>query len=107
MTDVALKEFLERRIDDLAERMTQRFVLADYAIAKAEQSMEKRLDGMNEFRNALTDQATKMASRESVDSLRDAMNQMDKRVAVQSAMIGFIVSLVTSLLGLILHWAVR
>ena len=53
-----LKKYVDARVSDLRS-----------AIEGSRQTMEKRLDGMNEFRDSLKDQAEKFASKESVDAI--------------------------------------
>ena len=60
--EVTLKELVESRISALEQ-----------ARKTAERSMEKRLDGMNEFRETLSDQAGRMATKEHVLELRDRL----------------------------------
>jgi hypothetical protein len=52
---VTLKEHLETRLDAL-----------DKSIAVATQALEKRLSGMNEFRDTLRDQAARFVTRDEV-----------------------------------------
>ncbi len=94
MTDVALREYLERRIDDIERRMLDRFLLNDQALTKAEMMMTARLNAMNEFRDALKDQANRMATRmelekvdESVRELQRAKANLDGRLFVISGLI--------------------
>lgn len=94
MTDVALREYLERRIDDLERRMLDRFLLNDQALTKSETRMTDRLHSMNEFREALKDQTNRMATRmelekvdESVRELQRAKANLDGRLFVLSGVI--------------------
>jgi hypothetical protein len=72
---VALKEHLESRIE--AQRVYFEAVIAalEKATVIAAGSMEKRLDGMNEFRDALQDQAGRMAT------MTDVNLKIDKATA--------------------------
>jgi hypothetical protein len=49
------KDFFERTIFDFEKRMDERFASQVAAISKAEVAVEKRLEGMNEFRSQLDD----------------------------------------------------
>jgi CHASE3 domain sensor protein len=105
MTDVALKEYLERRLDDLARRLDDRTAQNDVAVAKAERMMNDRLNSMNEFRDALRDQANRMATRveverldQTVQELQRARANLDGRLLVVSAGISIAVSIVLWLL---------
>jgi hypothetical protein len=55
---VSIKEYVDGRFADLRE-----------AISDARGTMEKRLEGMNEFRDSLRDQSSKFATKEALESL--------------------------------------
>lgn len=70
---------LRHRQKDLERRLDERFALGDKAIeaalaaqkeavVKSEASIDKRLEGMNEFRGQLSDQANRFVPREVVDA---------------------------------------
>jgi hypothetical protein len=92
MTDreeVSVKEYLEHRLHDLDLRIEQRFKAEESARTHAYSSMESRLAGMNEFRNALRDQALQMTTRlehdvlvEKVETLRREKANLDGRILV-------------------------
>lgn len=101
MTDVALKEYLDRRIDDLRTAINERFQLSDSAVSKAERTMNERLNSMNEFRDALRDQSNRMATRvemekidETVRELQRAKANLDGRLMVFSGGISVLVTLI-------------
>lgn len=94
----------QRDIREADQRLTdQRFLAAEKAVGvaltdakvavqKAEDAQEKRLEGMNEFRKTLTDQASTFVTRTDLDSTRaligvqiaaqgTAANLLEKRVA--------------------------
>ena len=106
MTDVALKEYFDRRLDDLDRRFTDRFVLADSAVAKAERTMNERLNSMNEFRDALRDQSARMAPRSEMDKIDEAVRELqqakanlDGRLVVLSGSISLAVSVLLWTIG--------
>ncbi len=111
-TDVALKEYLDRRVDDLTVSVKDRFTLNDSAIAKAERTMNERLNSMNEFRDALKDQAGRMATRievEKVDQvvqeLQRAKANLDGRIVIFSIVVSVGVSaIVTVVVAALLQW---
>ncbi len=115
MTDVALKEYLDRRIDDLKVAITDRFALNDNAIAKAERTMNERLNSMNEFRDALKDQAGRMATRAEVERVDLAVQELqrsranlDGRLVVFSTGISACVSIVVAVVvGVLLKWVLK
>jgi len=68
-----------------AERAVQAALLsAEKAVTKAEVAQEKRLEGVNEFRAQLTDQAATFIRREEVDirfgAMADRLNETNTRV---------------------------
>lgn len=95
MTEVPLKEFIESRLASV-----------EHAIAKSERLLEVRLATMNEFRESLRDQASRMATKEQVDS---EIKQLERRLqileryksyllgwsAAAAATVAFIISIAT------------
>lgn len=63
--DVKLKEYIESKLVDIDKRTEQ-----------ARVSMEKRLDAMNEFRDALRDQSVNSPTRSEVNSKFDAIENI-------------------------------
>ena len=139
MTDVPLKEHLEQqiqaldvrvdqRISDLDVRIAQRFELIRIALDKADSTMSVRLDNMNEFRDALKDQANrgvtrdlydklnedvnivkqKMIDRELYSRLESKVNQLAENQANRDGRIAVIASIVSAVTGtamyLLVHW---
>ena len=101
MTDVALKEYFDRRLEDLERRIQDRFMQGDSAVTKAERTMNERLNSMNEFRDALRDQANRMATRmeldkleEDVQELRRVKANLDGRLVVLSGGISLATSVI-------------
>lgn len=87
MTDVALRDHLEAMIREMDRRYEQRFLASEHAVMKSENSMNVRLTSMNEFRDALNDQAGRMATRaelervdQEVQDLRRAKANLDGRL---------------------------
>ena len=110
MTDVALRDYLERLIHEADRRYEQRFAASEQAVLKAERTMSSRLDSMNEFRDALKDQAARMATRvevdridESVQALQRDKANLDGRLVVLSAGTSIVVS---AIVGLAIKWLV-
>jgi SMC interacting uncharacterized protein involved in chromosome segregation len=86
VTDVTLREHLERQIVDLARRIDQRFAATEQAVMKAEQMMNERLAGMNEFRDALRDQSQQFAARADVARTEQQINLLQQQVATRIEM---------------------
>ncbi|HEX6827214.1 MAG TPA: hypothetical protein VF077_12925 [Nitrospiraceae bacterium] len=67
MSEVPLKEHLEKQIGALDRYVDERIASMKSAIDVAEEKLGHRLEGMNEFRSALKDQASRLAAKEEVD----------------------------------------
>ena len=61
---VLLKEFIEVQLKAHDRLNDTRFTSIERAVEVASAQMDKRLDGMNEFRNTLKDQASKFITRD-------------------------------------------
>ncbi len=67
-TILALKEHLEARISALKENVGTALIASDKAVSKAEVASERRFDGVNEFRQTLSDQAATFLTRNEYNS---------------------------------------
>ncbi len=101
-----LRAYVDVRLADLIDRVTERFALNDSSVAKAERTMNERLNSMNEFRDALKDQANRMATRlelerveADVNELRRAKANFDGRMVIVSGGISLAVTVVLWALG--------
>jgi hypothetical protein len=103
--DVSLREFLLAQIDAVEKRSDQRFEAmkaqvdaafeaSQRAIDKADISTEKRFEGVNEFRSALSDQSAHFVTNETlavlgdklqagIDRNRDDLDVLAKRIDVR------------------------
>lgn len=83
-TDVSLREYLmaqitaaERRADlrfeAMKEQVAAAFASSQRAIDKADMATEKRFEGVNEFRAALSDQATRFVTAQTLAVLADKL----------------------------------
>ena len=104
-TDVSLREYLVAQIDAAEKRSEQRFesmkhqidaafAASQTAIDKADQATEKRFEGVNEFRAALSDQASRFVTQDALAALadklqasiernREDLDQLSKRIDVR------------------------
>ena len=104
-TDVSLREYLTAQIDAAEKRSEQRFesmkqqidaafASSQIAIDKADQATEKRFEGVNEFRAALSDQASRFVTQDALAALadklqasiernREDLDQLSKRIDVR------------------------
>lgn len=81
MSEITLKEYFERRIDHLDRRVTELYCINENAVNKANATMSDRLDSMNEFRDALKDQASRMATRLELEKLEEEVNFLQRAKA--------------------------
>lgn len=104
-TDVSLREYLtalinaaekrsDARFDAMKEMVETAFKTAQEAITKAEAATDRRLEGMNEFRDSLSDQATRFVTKDALDSLvakleseidrnREDLDSLAKRIDIR------------------------
>lgn len=101
---VSLRDYFDGRLAEFDKRFEQQRAATERALDKAEQALGRRLDGMNEFRDALKDQAARMATQEQLDRVRDRVVEQEKRAAVVAAVWSIVVSIVT---GVLVRWVVK
>src|SRR6185436_2455512 len=94
---VSIRDFFDGKIGELEKRFDQQRMATERALDKAEQALGRRLDAMNEFRDALKDQAARMATQEQLDRVRDRVIEIEKRTAVTAAIWSLVVSIVVGL----------
>lgn len=67
-------------LDERNRRYEQRFEASQEALHTALMALEARLQGVNEFRATLSDQASTFATRDQVDALREAVSALTGRI---------------------------
>ena len=77
---VSVKEYLELKISALEQRLGQEAQLHQRAISKAEDSMNARLEGMNEFRAQMKDQQVTFLTRAEFGQFTVATNDRLARI---------------------------
>jgi hypothetical protein len=98
---VTLREFLEARLDAM-----------DKAVSVSRATMETRLEGMNEFRNTLRDQAGHFITRQElavmlskihsdIDDLKTYRDTMQGKASQSSVMIALIFAVISAVIGII------
>ena len=95
--NVSLRDYVDMRINDLQkqlelhiaaiqQQLDRRIVDANHATDLARQQMDKRLEGMNEFRQQLSEQANRLITREEVQAKQDAyipaINETQRRLSL-------------------------
>lgn len=102
---ISLREYIDDKVNALSTRQDDQRRFTDRAVEKAEAALGKRLDGMNEFRDALRDQAARMVTRTEFDALKDRLADVDKRASLTAATVGTIVGVISSVIvGVVLRW---
>ena len=75
MSDVTLKEHLETRLKDLDRIFDVQLASLSALVVKAEGQLNVRLEAMNEFRDALRDQASRLATRQEMELVVAALEK--------------------------------
>jgi len=78
---VSLKEHLESKITSLEDKMSVIMQLHQTAISKAEQTMNVRLENMNEFRAQMKDTASTYLTRA---EFQQYVNGQDNRISIMN-----------------------
>ena len=80
-TDVSLREYVEMRINAESRRLEQRIDASHEAVAKAEDAMTLRLEGMNEFRSQIQSERATYATREQRDDDQKRVGRLEATIA--------------------------
>lgn len=78
-SEISLRDYMERLFTEHAkehEFLRREQVLIQTALNKAEQSMNERLAGMNEFRAALNDQKNSFATKDMIAPLQKFQDKL-------------------------------
>jgi Flp pilus assembly protein TadD len=88
-----------------------RFKASDRATESARTTMEKRLEGMNEFRDQLKDQAARFVTREELNPmqedlrvLRESKATLEGKASYTSMMVALALSAGALIVGLLNFW---
>lgn len=84
---ISLKEYIDRRFNENDKQTEQ-----------LRQSMDKRLDGMNEFRDALKDQASRFITQDKVETM---FKQVASQNSVNITRLLTIVAIIVSIISVI------
>jgi hypothetical protein len=80
----SIERMIEIMVTSQADKVTLALASADKAVLKAEAATEKRFEGVNEFRQALTDQAAAFVTRREFEALRtsgtERMDELKERM---------------------------
>lgn len=95
------QQICDQRFEALDETTHIAMMASEKAISKAEVATEKRFEGVNEFRLALSDQTNTFMTRKEFDAKWEGMEKNRKD---QTSLVFAILSLVISILGLIIKF---
>lgn len=109
---VSLEKYFEVKFIALREFFDYKFEAIYRANDVAYESMEKRLEGMNEFRDTLKDQASRFITRDEVDAIRKSIDadlrvlreykaMVEGKASQQSVMIAYVMSGIGLLMGIL------
>jgi hypothetical protein len=109
---VTLKEYFQDVADQMCEVNRVKFEAQDTALSLARESLEKRLETMNEFRQSLKDQQSAFLTRNEysakhdllqgqVDQLRLKGAELSGKADQKSVTIVMIFSLISAMLGVV------
>lgn len=112
MTIFLTNEALAERLMALERLVDQRFEASDMALDRAREAMENRLNGMNEFLAALTDQANRTLPRleydaqhskivEDIKILMKSKSELEGKASQQALMLVLAVALTGMVFGVI------
>lgn len=109
---ITLREFLDLRIEALQTYLNTKIEAAETARGIAQATLEKRLEGMNEFRDTLRDQASRFVTRDElglqlkailteVESLKLSRAEMQAKASQGSVYLAILISLCGLALGVL------
>jgi hypothetical protein len=112
LNDISLKEYFETRLRDLEKATTIVASNLEKSTAIAASAMERRLEGMNEFRNQLKDQTSTFVVRSEYNStlsrlnedirvLRESKATMDGKASQMSTNISTIIAIIGLIISLV------
>lgn len=78
MNDVTLREYVEKRFEAADKAVNAALAAQKEAVTKAENSMEKRFEGVNEFRATLADQQRTLMPRAEAELRLEGMGERIK-----------------------------
>lgn len=113
--NVSLREHIEAQIRWLDRHVAMQLKAIDVSTAKALEQLDERLRGMNEFRDALKDQASRLITRVESEAAHSAIETRLKSMELTRAsgegkmiIISALVAFVSSILVVaITRWVIR
>lgn len=107
MTEVPLKEHLETKLEALDRVFTTQLEALATALKLATDALDHRLQGMNEFRDALKDQAGRLATKDEVSALREVIDTRLKALEVSRAYAAGVAAVVGAMAGVAVSLVIK
>jgi hypothetical protein len=109
--NISLKDYFDMRFNELKNYMDIRFNSIDKATILSNESLDARLEGMNEFRNSMKDQASSFITRqefsicierlgEDVKLLREINAKSEGKASQNSVNIAYVIAFVGIIIGI-------
>jgi len=106
--EISFRDYVDTRFEALEKSITVALSSSEKAVLKAETATEKRFEGVNEFRQALSDQASNFLGREEyktahqalidkIDGLTTRMAAMDGRSSGYGQSWGIILGVISAI----------
>lgn len=108
--ECAQKDYVDARLKSLELRVTERFEEIKNEASATLKSLDKRLESMNEFRAAISDQAATHITRdeyamghqrviEDIKFLREARAQMEGKATTNSVLLGYVFTTISIIIA--------
>ncbi len=111
---ISLKEYFDKSLLTLKDQFQAQDERAEKNLLIAKDALEKRLEGMNEFRDTLKDQAANFITKAEYESVRNDIRELREAKArlegkadqfsVNIVMGISILGLLTSIISIVIHW---
>jgi len=94
---IELKELFTRQHTDFKELWRQEYTTNKEAVDKASQSIDRRLEAMNEFRKTINDVQSQSATKEQLETIKDRVTDIRIQVAAWAVLASIVTAIITSL----------
>ena len=96
---VSLRDYFDNKIDGLEDKINLQFQAQATALTKAEAKNDARLEGMNEFRAAMKDQAASFITRAEMNLKFQAEDKSRRdNIALGISLIAIALSIITKII---------
>jgi hypothetical protein len=116
--DISLKEYFDKRFDDLKDYMELKFANIEKSTLLAQDALDVRLESMNEFRTTMKDEASHFITRSEcniskdkyaseIQRLRETNATTEGKASQKSVNIAYIIAaigIIISIINGMLYW---